>query len=90
VEQDWLLLGGESDGTYSLFHATPVGLVNGFILCDAVIDLDNGPWQQLFYYTYTETPADLPGCEFVGVRTTVAATISNGECDIGGVVVTDD
>lgn len=55
------------------------------MLCEAVIDLDDGAWYQLFYYTYPEVPADFPGCEFVGVRTTVAATISNGECDIGGV-----
>jgi len=89
VEQDWYLLGGESDGTYSLFHNTGVGIVNGFILCEAVIDLENGAWYQLFYNTYTQTPADFPNCEYVGVRTTVAATISNGECDIGGVVATD-
>jgi hypothetical protein len=90
VEQDWYLLGGESDGTYSLFHTTGVGIVNGFLLCEAVIDLDTGAWYQLFYYTYTQTPADFPSCESVGVRTTVAATILNGECDIGGVVATDE
>jgi len=90
VEQDWYLLGGESDGTYSIFHQTGDEIANGFMLCEAEIDLDSGSWYQLFYYNYEQTPADFPGCEFVGVRTTVAATISNGECDIGGVVATDE
>lgn len=56
------------------------------MLCEAVVDVDEGGWYQLFYYGYMEEPAEFVGCEFVGVRTTVAATIFNGVCDVGGVV----
>ncbi|KAI0469371.1 hypothetical protein F4859DRAFT_487948 [Xylaria cf. heliscus] len=86
VEREWSLSGGSEDGTYSVFHEEPLNIVNGFVLCQADHDLGPGPWYQLFYYTYAQTPAEFPECEFVGVRTTVGATISNGECDIGGVV----
>ncbi|KAH9885888.1 hypothetical protein F4778DRAFT_488727 [Xylariomycetidae sp. FL2044] len=86
VEQAWYLQAPGSDGTYSLFHDEAVGVVHGFLLCEADIDLDNGPWYQLFYQTYESEPYDFPGCESVGVRTTVAATIFNGECDVGGIV----
>ncbi|KAI1748245.1 hypothetical protein F4782DRAFT_380014 [Xylaria castorea] len=86
VEAEWYLAGGSEDGTYSVFHREPLNTVNGFVLCQADHDLDPGPWYQLFYYTYAQTPADFPECEFVGVRTTVGATIYNGVCDIGGIV----
>lgn len=86
VENKWYLSGGSVDGTYSVYHEVPLATVNGFVLCEADHDLEPGPWYQLFYYEYTQEPADFPECEFVGVRTTVAATISNGECDIGGIV----
>ncbi|KAI0876503.1 hypothetical protein GGS24DRAFT_220827 [Hypoxylon argillaceum] len=86
VDREWYLSGGAPDGTYVLFHDEPLGVVNGFVLCVADHDLDPGPWYQLFYYTYSEIPADFPECEYVGIRTTVAATIYNGECDIGGFV----
>ncbi|KAI1826809.1 hypothetical protein F4861DRAFT_536575 [Xylaria intraflava] len=86
VDQSWYLSGGAPDATYDLYYKEPAGVVNGFILCTADHDLGPGPWYQLFYYTYQQTPADFPGCEFVGVRTTVAATIFNGACDIGGTV----
>lgn len=89
VEQGFRLLGGPSDGAYGLYHEEGVGVANGFMLCEADVDLDNGGWFQLFYYTYAQTSADIPGCESVGVRTTVAASILNGACDIGGVVATD-
>ncbi|KAI8949886.1 hypothetical protein F4801DRAFT_551395 [Xylaria longipes] len=86
VEAEWYLSGGSEDGTYALYHDEPLNTVNGFVLCQADHDLDPGPWYQLFYYTYAQIPADFPECEFVGVRTTVGATIYNGECDIGGIV----
>ncbi|KAI8634509.1 hypothetical protein F5Y19DRAFT_413721 [Xylariaceae sp. FL1651] len=86
VERAWYLIGGATDGTYGLYHDEPIGVVNGFVLCTADHDLDPGPWYQLFYYTYNQTPAEFPKCEFIGVRTTVAATISNGDCNIGGFV----
>ncbi|KAI0550425.1 hypothetical protein F4679DRAFT_211292 [Xylaria curta] len=86
VEREWYLAGGSEDGTYSVYHQEPLNTVHGFVLCQADHDLDPGPWYQLFYYTYAQTPADLPECEFVGVRTTVGATIYNGECSIGGFV----
>ncbi|KAI1173001.1 hypothetical protein F4777DRAFT_581386 [Nemania sp. FL0916] len=86
VDSAWRLLGGEEDGTYALFHNEPLETVNGFLLCVADNDLDPGPWYQLYYYTYQQTPADFPDCESIGVRTTVAATIYNGECSIGPVV----
>ncbi|KAI1305530.1 hypothetical protein F5Y03DRAFT_356216 [Xylaria venustula] len=88
VEREWYLDGGDSDGTYGLYHTEPLEIVNGFVLCQADHDLDPRAWYQLFYYTYSQTPADLPGCEFVGVRTTVAPTIYNGACDIAGFVAT--
>ncbi|KAI1424833.1 hypothetical protein F5Y12DRAFT_425469 [Xylaria sp. FL1777] len=86
VESEWYLSGGAPDGTYDLYHDEPLNTVHGFILCEADLDLDPGPWHQLFYYTYAQTPVDFPECEYVGVRTTVAPTIYNGECDIGGFV----
>ncbi|KAI0598660.1 hypothetical protein F4775DRAFT_553806 [Biscogniauxia sp. FL1348] len=88
VEQEWYLSGGSTDGTYSLFHEEPNGIVHGFLLCAADIDLDHGAWYQLFYYTYAQQPHDFAGCESVGVRTTVAPIIDNGACDIGGVTGT--
>ncbi|TGJ88415.1 hypothetical protein E0Z10_g264, partial [Xylaria hypoxylon] len=88
VESEWYLSGGAPDGTYDLFHNEPLNTANGFVLCQADHDLDPGPWYQLFYYTYPQTPADYTDCEFVGIRTTVAPTIYNGECDIGGFVAT--
>ncbi|KAI1506436.1 hypothetical protein F5X99DRAFT_364196 [Biscogniauxia marginata] len=88
VEKEWYLQGGSTDGTYSLFHQEPNGIVHGFLLCAADIDLDNGSWYQLFYYTYSQQPHDFPKCEFVGVRTTVAPIINNGACNIGGVTGT--
>ncbi|KAI0804883.1 hypothetical protein GGR55DRAFT_304364 [Xylaria sp. FL0064] len=88
VESEWYLSGGASDGTYDLYHQEGLNIVHGFVLCTADHDLEPGPWYQLFYYTYQQTPADFPECEFVGVRTTVAPTIYNGECDIGGFVAT--
>ncbi|KAI1431967.1 hypothetical protein GGR50DRAFT_30489 [Xylaria sp. CBS 124048] len=86
VDRAWYLSGGSPDATYDLYHQEPIQVVNGFILCTADHDLDSGPWYQLFYYTYQQSPANFPECEFVGIRTTVAATILNGQCDIGGTV----
>ncbi|KAI0401517.1 hypothetical protein F4802DRAFT_425023 [Xylaria palmicola] len=88
VESKWYLSGGAPDGAYGLYHAEPLGTAHGFVLCAADHDLGPGPWYQLFYYAYSvSTPADLPGCEFIGLRTTVGATIYNGACEIGGFVV---
>ncbi|KAI1187778.1 hypothetical protein F5B17DRAFT_303857 [Nemania serpens] len=84
VDRHWILIGGEADGTYGLYHDEPVGVVNGFLLCVADHDLRPGPWYQLFYYTYESSSADIPGCESVGLRTTVSATIQDGKCAIGG------
>ncbi|KAI1084635.1 hypothetical protein F5B20DRAFT_522454 [Whalleya microplaca] len=84
VEQEWTLTGASSTGTYGLYHNEPLGTVNGFLLCEADIDLDNGAWYQLFYQTYSQIPHEFPNCESVGVRTSVAANINNGVCDIGG------
>ncbi|KAI1164706.1 hypothetical protein F5B18DRAFT_614133 [Nemania serpens] len=86
VDRQWYLIGGDPDGTYGLYHDEPIGVAHGLVLCVADHDLDPGPWYQLFYYTYDLTPEDFPDCEYVGVRTTVSATIYNGECDIGGFV----
>ncbi|KAI1124152.1 hypothetical protein F5Y10DRAFT_250252 [Nemania abortiva] len=58
VDTEWYLSGGAPDGTYDLFHDEPIGIVNGFVLCVADHDLDPGPWYQLFYYTYSQVPAD--------------------------------
>jgi hypothetical protein len=88
VERAWYLAGGSEDGTYGLYHKEDLGVVHGFILCEPEVDLDNGPWLQLFYQTYTEFPTDTLKCESIGLRTTVAATIYNGACDIGGYVAT--
>ncbi|KAI0198839.1 hypothetical protein F4808DRAFT_246642 [Astrocystis sublimbata] len=92
VEKEWNLLGASETGGYGVYHNTPLETVNGFVLCKA----DNckgkgkgkgkGEWYQLFYYNYKNEPAEFPECEFVGVETTVAARIYNGECDIGGEV----
>ncbi|KAI0007518.1 hypothetical protein F4779DRAFT_591483 [Xylariaceae sp. FL0662B] len=84
VEKEWYLSGGSSTGSYYLYHNEPLDIVHGFLLCDSEIDLDHGPWSQLFYQTYSQIPHEFPNCESVGVRTTVAATIYNGACDIGG------
>ncbi|KAI0099309.1 hypothetical protein GGR51DRAFT_552040 [Nemania sp. FL0031] len=86
VDAEWYLSGGAPDGNYDLFHQEPIGIVHGFLLCVADHDLDPGPWYQLFYYTYSQIPADFPECESIGIRTTVGATIYNGECEIGGFV----
>jgi len=86
VEEQWKLDAPTSDGTYSLFHEEPLEVANGFLLCEADIDLSNGPWFQLFYQTYKTSPTEFKGCESVGVRTSVGASIFNGECDIGGVI----
>ncbi|GAW15152.1 hypothetical protein ANO14919_045610 [Xylariales sp. No.14919] len=88
VEAEWYLSGGAPDGTYDLYHEEPLNIVHGFVLCTADHDLDPGPWYQLFYYTYSQTPVDFAECEYVGIRTTVAPTIYNGECDIGGITAT--
>ena len=85
IEEQWSVDAPTNDGTYSLFHDEPLEVAHGFLLCEAEIDLSNGPWFQLFYQTYTESPTNFEGCESVGVRTSVGASISNGECDIGGV-----
>jgi len=85
VERQWYLSGGSSDGTYGLYHDEPIGIAHGFILCTADHSLEQGPWYQLFYNTYEQEPHEFPECEFIGVRTTVAPTIYNGECDIGGI-----
>ena len=85
VEQEWNLSAPTNDGTYSLFHEEPLGVTHGFLLCNADIDLSNGPWFQLFYQTSAGSTTDFEGCESVGVRTSVGASIFNGECDIGGV-----
>jgi len=84
LDSAWYLSGGSEDGTSYLYHDEPLETVNGFLLCEADTDLGPGEWKQLFYETYTGTPADFPECENVGVVTTVAATIYNGECNIGG------
>ncbi|KAH8591008.1 hypothetical protein B0O99DRAFT_691063 [Bisporella sp. PMI_857] len=85
VEAAWSAEGGSSDGTYGLYHEEPELIAHGFLLCEADIDLDHGPWYQLFYQTYSDVANDFPGCESVGVRTTIAASIENGSCNIGGV-----
>ncbi|KAI1269607.1 hypothetical protein F5Y18DRAFT_104607 [Xylariaceae sp. FL1019] len=84
VDTDWYLSGGPLTGTYNLYHNEGLGVVNGFVLCEADFDTEPGPWYALFYYVYKSVPADLPGCEFVAVRTTVAPFIENGECEIAG------
>ena len=86
VDKDWILTAGSSTGTYNLYHAEPHGVVNGFLLCEAGGESGEGSWYRLFYYTYTSTLTWFPGCEPVGLRTTVAPIISNGACDIGGYV----
>ncbi|KAK7752808.1 hypothetical protein SLS62_005150 [Diatrype stigma] len=89
VDTDWALTAGSSTGTYSPFHAVDIGIVNGFLLCEQSgndTDTGEGSWYRLFYLQYTGSPADIPGCESVGVRTSVAPSIFNGACDIGGYV----
>ena len=86
VDKDWILTAGSSTGTYNLYHAEPHGVVNGFVLCETGGESGEGSWYRLFYYTYTSTLTWFPGCEPVGLRTTVAPMISNGACDIGGYV----
>jgi hypothetical protein len=68
TDRDWYIanLGGE--GPYGLYHDEPDGIVNGFVLCEADLDLDNGPWYDLTYVTYVQDNATLPGCEFVGIQ----------------------
>lgn len=83
VDTAWTLAAGSSTATYSLFHEVGLGIVNGFLLCEAD---DEGPWYRLFYQTYSDEPVEFPGCESVGLRTSVAANIYNGVCDIGGYV----
>ncbi|KAI0479512.1 hypothetical protein GGR56DRAFT_384911 [Xylariaceae sp. FL0804] len=79
----WQLTAIGSDGTYALYHSVPVGVVNGFVLCSSA-EADAAAYE-LFYYEYEGTAADLPGCEFISLRTTVAPVIFNGACDIGGI-----
>ncbi len=88
VDTAWTLAAGSSTATYSLFHEVDEGLVNGFLLCEIDTDSEDDSWYRLFYNTYTGTPVNFPGCESVGVRTTVAPSILNGVCDIGGYVAT--
>lgn len=72
TDPDWYLTTLGEDGTYGLYHDEPEGLVNGFVLCEADFDLDDGPWYDLTYVTYSDAPAELDNCEFVGIQTTVA------------------
>ncbi|KAF2149594.1 hypothetical protein K461DRAFT_49057 [Myriangium duriaei CBS 260.36] len=86
ADEGWKLEAPNFTGTYGLYHAEGDGVANGFILCDASqgnADVNVKGFYQLFYYVYSETPAELKGCEFIGVRTTVAPDIENGACSIG-------
>jgi len=70
TDPDWRLLVAGED--YALFHDEPDGVVNGFVLCEADFDLDEGgPWYDLTYVTYTQSPAELDNCEFVGIQSTL-------------------
>lgn len=85
VERAWQLSAPTSDGTYGLYHEEGVGITNGFILCQSDVDTAHGPWWQLYYVTSSgQSTEEFAGCEYVGLRTTVAARIENGACDIGG------
>ncbi|KAI1327628.1 hypothetical protein F5Y16DRAFT_371268 [Xylariaceae sp. FL0255] len=84
VDTNWTMIAPDNTGTYGLYHDEGDGVVNGFILCEADFDTAPGPWYVLLYYVYESEPANLPGCEFVGVRSTVAPDILNGECEIAG------
>ncbi|KAI0391011.1 hypothetical protein F5Y17DRAFT_461205 [Xylariaceae sp. FL0594] len=84
VEKQWLLTAPSQDGTYGLYHDEPNEIAHGFILCAADHSLEQGPWYQLYYNTYEDQAHEFPGCEFIGVRTSVAPTIYNGECDVAG------
>ncbi|KAJ2987710.1 hypothetical protein NUW58_g4351 [Xylaria curta] len=83
VEKEWSLFVGGSDGTYSLRYQQPSNAVYGFMICAADHDLEAGPWYQLFYHIRAQNPVDFDNCEFVGVQTSVAPIILNGECNIG-------
>jgi hypothetical protein len=65
---NWILADLGKDNIYEVYHVVPKGLINGFVLCEASFDLDDGPWYDLTYVTYTSTPAELSGCEFVGIQ----------------------
>lgn len=89
-EPNWTLDFGTSEGEYWLYHHTESGLSHGFALCNATTGGGGGGetgvehWQQLFY-TRTSgvgAPAGLEGCDFIGVKTTVAPNIMNGECNM--------
>lgn len=85
VDKTWQLEAPNAEGEYSLYHDSPLEIANGFLLCVAKFDLTPGPWYQLLYTEYGQgyNGQDLPGCEFVGVRVAVGATIYNGKCSIG-------
>ncbi|KAI0132353.1 hypothetical protein BJ170DRAFT_592315 [Xylariales sp. AK1849] len=89
VDQGWYLLAPSEQGEYGLYHDVAGGVSNGFLLCEADTDVEDGAWYQLFYNEYAGSPTDIDGCEYIGVRTAVGASILNGNCDIGGVVATE-
>jgi len=64
------------DGTYGLYHNVPTETSNGFLICPV------GSYHQLFYYTYHSTPGNLSNCESIGLQTTIAPVILNGNCTI--------
>jgi hypothetical protein len=43
-------------------------------LCEANFNLDEGLWYDLTYVTYVGTPAELDGCEFVGIQAAAVPT----------------
>ena len=57
----WSLEDPSSDAVYRLFHQEPLGVVNGFLICDT------GTYFQVYYNTYLTSPPDYYGCEFVGI-----------------------
>ena len=58
------LIGLGDDGTYGLYHDTPDGYANGFVICEK----HGGEYFQLFYYEYLQDPPERTGCEYVGLE----------------------
>jgi len=80
VRNAWYLESLGDDGTYGLYHNVPIGIVNGFLICP--VGSGSNKYYQLYYNEYQTSPGDLGKCGSIGLQTTIAPVIINGECTI--------
>lgn len=66
ADNEWYLQGLGNDGSYGLYHTSPLNIVNGFMICPSTASGTAG--YEVFYYEYESTPGDLGSCESIGLQ----------------------